>query len=140
MNVDDMEPDVVGYIAEAGGALEAMWRRQTMLMMRYDEIEAKNGFPVAPFTNLDDPKVQLRIKEYMWRTVEELGEAANELHNKPWKTTPTPTDKTHFKEEIVDAWHFFLEMVIYSGFTMEEFVTFYLKKSEVNKFRQRTDY
>lgn len=90
--------------------------------------------------DLNSTIVQYRIKDFMWRITEELGEAANTLKNKPWKNTHMLVDETHFLEEIVDAMHFFIELLIMIGFTPETAATMYLDKNAVNHFRQGSNY
>ena len=50
------------------------------------------------------------------------------------------TDVTHYVEELIDALHFFVELLILSGLKAEDAFRIYFKKSEVNKFRQRSKY
>jgi len=145
MNIKDVENPNYPEPRLVPHPLELMFERQIELSKKYAEIEDKVlGFPL-PHTdtydhNLDDPKVQFKIKEEMWRVTEELGEAANCLKNKPWKQTQVPTDREHYEEELADAFHFFLEVLILSGIDAKKLYELYFKKSEVNKFRQRSQY
>ena len=137
MNVNDADKEQV-----IGDQLEAIFTRQRELMEKYDDIERRNGslqtgdVPV----DLNDHRGQARLKDFAWRITEELGEAMNCLKNKPWKQTQMETDQTHYAEEIVDALHFFVELCILSGFDAKTLTEMYLKKSQVNKFRQRSNY
>lgn len=137
MNVKDSEEEKV-----TGDKLDAIFSRQRELMEKYHHIEKENGLlqtddcPV----NLDDAKGQARLKDFAWRVTEEIGEAMNCLKNKPWKQTQMETDIVHYKEEMADAFHFFIELCILSGFDSESLTDMYLKKSQVNKFRQRSNY
>lgn len=145
MNVTDFDSKL-----PEGDLLRALFNRQRELMRKYHEIEKTNiGF--IPFgMNPEDPHAtgldiqtgpaQQRLKDFFWRITEELGEAANTLKNKPWKTTHMITDEVHFREELIDALHFFIEMMILAGFNEESMVVCYLNKAEVNKFRQRSKY
>lgn len=123
--------------------LAAVFARQGELMLRYHPIEEAQG-AVTPALDLcgkiDNRQVQMRIKDMMWRCVEELGEAANCLKNKPWKQDAQPTDQEHFYEEIADAFHFFVEMCMWAGINADTLFNLYFRKSEVNKFRQRSGY
>lgn len=126
-----------------GDLLKAIFERQKELMLKYHDIEERRGaLVVAPdqYGNIDHRFVQWRIKDLMQRTIEEMMEAANCLKNKPWKQSELATDKVHFYEEIADAVHFLVEMCITSGMDAEDFALMYLKKAEVNKFRQRSNY
>jgi len=125
------------------GMLSIIFERQKELMEKYANIELRNHAIVPSAEkhgDLDDRQIQIRIKDMMWRCVEELGEAANTLKNKPWKDDAKFTDKEHFYEEIADAFHFFVEMCIVSGIGPSDLFNLYFLKSEVNKFRQRSGY
>jgi len=118
--------------------LEDIWKRQRELVEKYAEIE---GFSLDDIpVNLDTKKGQNRVRDMMWRVVEELGEAANCLRNKPWKQNEVPTDKDHYFEELSDAMHFFVELLLVSGLTAEDAWNLYRRKFEVNQFRQRSGY
>jgi len=139
MNVDDISDEEVRI---EGDKLEAIFDRQRELMEKYDEIEEQNELlqtadvPV----DLNSHLGQARLKDFAWRITEELGEAMNCLKNKPWKTTQMLTDQTHYLEELADAFHFMIELMILSGLDAESLTQIYLKKSLVNKFRQRSKY
>lgn len=122
--------------------LGLIFTRQLELMEKYHPIEKANGLLVTEDVPIDlhSHKGQHRLKDFAWRITEELGEAMSCLKNKPWKATPMDTDIDHYKEEIADAFHFFVELCILSGIGAHELFQLYLRKSEVNKFRQRSGY
>lgn len=97
-----------------GDKLEAIFRRQKELMKKYHVIEAASGLlqtynvPV----DLNDAKGQARIKDFAWRCTEELMEGMDAFQH-----------KIHFEEEIADAFHFLVELVILSGFTATDMAT-----------------
>lgn len=138
MNVNDVEIKEEKNI----DMLQMIFSRQKHLMEKYHHIEKKNGLlqtedcPV----NIDDNKGQARLKDFSWRITEELGEAMNCLKNKPWKQTHMATDETHYREELIDALHFFVELFILSGMSAEDVYSMYCKKNKVNQFRQRSKY
>jgi len=140
MNIDDAGSVVVPEHED--DMLRLVFARQRELMEKYHPIEKEKGLlqdeniPV----NIDSHLGQARLKDFAWRVTEEIGEAMNCLKNKPWKQTQMQTDVHHYLEEIVDAFHFFIELCILSGMSAEDLFTFYFKKSEVNKFRQRSNY
>ncbi len=136
MNVKDIE-----YVRVQGDLLKAMFARQHELELKYREIESANlGIVFPGLAEIDNPLHQYLIKDLMWRVVEELGEAANCLKNKPWKNTHMPTDREHFLEEIADSMHFFIQLLMFVGLDAEQACLLYFKKSEVNKFRQASNY
>ena len=138
MNVNDVKIDN----ELKGDMLESIFNRQKELMDKYHIIEKENELlqtedcPV----NIDDKKGQQRLKDFAWRVTEEIGEAMNCLKNKPWKQTHMQTDQTHYQEELIDALHFFVELLILSGMEAKDVYRMYVKKNEVNKFRQRSKY
>jgi hypothetical protein len=139
VNVNDFE-DV--EIPE-GDMLEMIFAAQLELIEKYHGIEEGRGaLVVAPaeFGDLDVRFVQWRIKDLAYRAVEEISEATNCLKNKPWKQTEMVTDKVHFYEELIDAFHFFVELCITAGMTAEDVARVYHRKHAVNKFRQESKY
>jgi len=98
--------------------LEAIFKRQEELMKKYHEIEKKNELlqteqvPVG----LHDRHGQARLKDFAWRTTEEIGEAieARERH------CDIPD---HCYEELADALHFLVEFTILTGITSEDLIT-----------------
>lgn len=117
MNIDD----IAQKIGIPDKPIVAIFNLQKKLMERYDEIERQNGFDVPePPYNLDDTKVQARIKDMFWRTTEELAEAIEiippvwEIRN--WqKLWGEEANIRHFFEELADALHFLVETSIIAG-------------------------
>ncbi len=138
MNTKDIETEA----PSTGDWLQNIFVRQRQLMDKYDELEKRNnlllyeGVPI----DLHDRMGQARIRELIRRTVEELFEASHCLKNSAWKNSHVLTDEDHFYEEIADAFHFFIELCIATGLNAEALYRVYFKKSEVNKFRQVSNY
>lgn len=103
MNIHDVE-----WNECPNNPLEDIFERQCELMAQYCIIEKENGlryvtdYPV----NVHDRFGQATLKDFAWRTTEELAEAieAYELG-----------DFDHFQEELADALHFLVEFCIYAG-------------------------
>lgn len=93
-------------------------------------IEAKFKLNV----NIAEPTVPY-IK--FWR---ELGNSMNCLKNKPWKQTHMVTDRTMFFFRLRVAWAWYMIILSQAGLTNSMIYNIYMKKSEVNKFRQRSNY
>jgi len=138
VNIKDIETDAPGF----GDWLENIFTRQRELMVKYHEIEKSNDlllYEKIP-VDLHDRHGQARMRELIRRCVEELIEASHTLKNSPWKCSHVLTDEEHFYEELSDAFHFFLEICIAVGMNAEDLYRLYFKKSEVNMFRQKTNY
>lgn len=154
MNVTDIKteaPAIFEMEFRARDMLEEMFKRQYELELKYEGIESANGFTLNPGNlqsqtplDLDIAKNQWFIKEGAYRAVEEISEATNCLKNKPWKSTGVITDQVHFLEELADAHHFWIRIWLYifgsPEAAAEAMYKMYFKKSEVNKFRQESQY
>lgn len=68
-----------------------------------------------------------------------LGMACNCLKNKPWKQTMMMTDKANFYRNLTYVWQNYISLLTMFMDSVEIYQT-YFKKSEVNKFRQRSNY
>lgn len=72
--------------------------------------------------------------------VRRLGMMCNTLKNKPWKQSHMRTDREVFKERLGEVWETYIKILVDSLETSEMIADIYLKKSQVNKFRQRSNY
>ena len=118
--------------------LEAMWQQQAAFMRLLQE---KRGFPGFP-TDITSKKGQQFLKDIRNHMFEELFEAGQHLKNaKSHRATDLPeVDREAYKEELVDALHLFFELVIASGISLDEMVTAYLNKGNVNFERIKNGY
>lgn len=73
------------------------------------------------------------------KLVETLGMTCNCLKNKPWKQSNMVTDKNKFYENLGKVWLVYIALLSLH-LTPDEIADVYLKKSQVNKFRQRSNY
>lgn len=71
--------------------------------------------------------------------VECLGMTCNCLKNKPWKQSNMITDKEMFYKNLSKVWVVYISILNYD-MSLDDVVEVYLKKSQVNKFRQRSNY
>lgn len=129
----EVQPDEVPDI------LSTMFAQQRKHMQAYSLIGHE---PVEPHLHgcINNREVQAALREFASYTVEELYEAINLLKNRPWKQTDSPTSPEEFKEELADAWHFFIELHILAGIDPVEVFKLYFRKSLVNEHRQQTGY
>ena len=70
---------------------------------------------------------------------DELHEALNEMSWKPWAKAEYFNDD-RVQQELVDAWHFFMNLMIISGMGAEKLHLRYLAKRKVNIKRQEDGY
>lgn len=71
--------------------------------------------------------------------VESLGMTCNCLKNKPWKQSNMVTDRNAFYQNLGITWKVYIALLSLE-LSAEEIVDVYLRKSQVNKFRQRSNY
>ena len=69
-----------------------------------------------------------------------LGMMCNCLKNKPWKQTMMKTNKENFYKHLKLVWSNYVGILTSQDLTEEEITDLYLRKSQVNQFRQRSNY
>lgn len=69
-----------------------------------------------------------------------LGMMCNTLKNKPWKQSHMRTDKNNFYNLLKEVWKDYVAILVFAKMDAESITEIYLKKSQVNKFRQRSNY
>lgn len=77
-----------------------------------------------------------RVYDY----VEGIGMMCNCLKNKPWKQSMMQTDRVAFFARLHSVWGRYIAIMETVFESPEDIVSVYLKKSQVNKFRQRSNY
>jgi hypothetical protein len=85
-----------------------------------------------------EERIQM-FKEMYVALVDELHESLGEMGWKPWATSK------HFNEaavqgELIDAWHFFMNLLILSGMDPEQMFEKYMAKHRKNQQRQIDGY
>lgn len=138
MNVTDMKGKEVELIE--GDMLKTIFAYQHSVADRMIPVERKNGVYIPEEVDINSPKDQEYLNTLKFRVIRELVEAAECLKNKPWKETHVLTDVEHYKEELADALHFFIELCIQVGITPEELFQYYMKKNAINHWRRDTKY
>jgi hypothetical protein len=89
------------------GIVEAMFEQQRQIMVKYKEMEQ---LPSAPLS-LHTPHCQRIIKDFAWRVTEEMTESYEAL----LKDNGAEEVKHRGFEELADATHFLIEMLIFTG-------------------------
>lgn len=70
----------------------------------------------------------------------DLGLCCNCLKNKAWKQSSMLTDIPKFEDQVSKTWLSFMALLSAAGLKATDVADLYLKKSQVNKFRQRSNY
>lgn len=114
----------------------------------YDTI-LPEGIPTHREDHLEDlvENSKENILEYgrdldFWVTkfIEQLAMMCNCLKNKPWKQSMMKTDQEAFYNRLTNVWVCYTTILVVSGMNAQDIANIYLKKSQVNQFRQRSNY
>jgi dUTPase len=114
-----------------------MYEQQKSFMRLLQE---KRGFPAFP-VDLTSKAGQKFVKTISYECADELHEARQHLKNKDHRaTTINEIDRAEYVEELTDALHYFFEIIIASGISMDEMFEAYMKKGEINTTRINEGY
>lgn len=80
------------------------------------------------------------LNYWVSKFIENLGMMCNCLKNKPWKQSMMKTDQNAFYGRLSEVWVIYITILVVSGMTAQDIADIYLKKSQVNQFRQRSNY
>ena len=92
--------------------------------------------------DLTDKASQQHLRDTALKGVEEMFEALQHLKNwKPHRNTEIKDfDREEFLEEVVDAFNYFLSLLVMTGVTADELFDAYSKKDEIIHKRLKTGY
>ena len=140
MSIDKMIEAGVELVAVEPGECDTLkdaFRRQTELMKALIAGDKLPEYPV----DITSKYGQKLIKELIWSMVEEMAEASFILKNRSHRFTDhTDVDFAHFKEELADAFSYFVEICIYSGIDHKELFAEYCRKNYIVKKRVQDGY
>jgi hypothetical protein len=111
--------------------LTHMLQMQRTLQLMYNDGKAIEEF--------SDEERMAAIRDNVLACTDELHEALGETGWKPWATS-NHLNVDAFKAELVDAWHFFMNLMLHAGMTSDDLYQGYIKKNAKNIQRQAEDY
>ena len=120
--------------------LSEIFARRESFMRRLRE-SMPNSSPEWP-VDLSTKESQQHVRDMALRGVEEMFEALQHLKNwKPHrKTELTDFDRSEFLEEIVDAFNYFLSILVLTGFSADDLMAAYREKDSIINDRLETGY
>tara|TARA_Y100000310_G_scaffold99411_1_gene97157 strand:- start:2157 stop:2531 length:375 start_codon:yes stop_codon:yes gene_type:complete len=120
--------------------LAEIFERRKSFMRRLEA--SMNSSPEKWPLDLSLKKNQQHVRDMALRGVEEMFEAIQHLKNwKPHRKTELPDfDKDEFLEEIVDAFNYFLSILVLTGFSDDDLISAYRKKDDIINSRLKTGY
>lgn len=80
------------------------------------------------------------LDSWVTKFIEQLAMMCNCLKNKPWKQSMMKTDLEAFYHRLTNVWVCYVTILVVSGMNAQDIANTYLKKSQVNQFRQRSNY
>lgn len=81
-----------------------------------------------------------KLETIVCELVNNLGMMCNCLKNKPWKQTQMKTNRENFYTHLRLVWNTYFKLLTFYDYDADFICDIYLKKSQVNKFRQRSNY
>lgn len=90
-------------------------------------------------TRINGP-VYTDINYWVAQFVEQLAMMCNCLKNKPWKQSMMKTDREAFHGRLTNVWVCYMAILAMAGMRPTDIADTYLRKSQVNQFRQRSNY
>jgi hypothetical protein len=98
-------------------------------------------YPTWPI-DVGDKACQQHVRDMALRGVEEMFEALQHLKNwKPHRDTEVQEfNRDEFVEEVVDAFNYFLSVLVLMGIDADEFYDAYVKKDDIIHERVQTGY
>ena len=120
--------------------LSEIFERRESFMMRLRE-SIPDSSPAWP-VDLSQKENQQHVRDMALRGVEEMFEALQHLKNwKPHRRTEIREfDRDEFLEEIVDAFNYFLSILVLTGFNEDDLISAYRKKDDIINKRLETGY
>ena len=97
-------------------------------------------YTLSDLINLGTVRSSYTLNDLVSDHVMYLGMMCNCLKNKPWKQTMMKTNKENFYNHLKLVWINYMAILTSQDLTEEEITDIYLRKSQVNQFRQRSNY
>lgn len=88
----------------------------------------------------DQSLVGMRLERYVYEVIHQIGCASNCLKQRPWKCTHQLVDAPKFRSHLVKSYPALMCCFQLVGMSSEGVFRMYFRKSEVNKFRIRSNY
>lgn len=109
---------------------------QMLGMQRNLQVES---YGQDPGTLDTDVKIQF-IKDMVLALTDELHEILGEVDWKPWIQGARKINEDGVKKELVDVYHFFMNLMLSVDMSTDELYKMYMKKRQVNADRQANGY
>lgn len=109
------------------------------MLQRKFQSKMNDGFYAWCISKDIDKDKEQYIKDMSMALVDEVMEAVRETPWKPWKKQQD-YKREEFQKELVDAWHFLINLTLVSGMSSDDLFDAFLEKHQVNNDRQKNKY
>ena len=117
--------------------LESLFQKQKELHQTIATYSTSNGSQYSKkFLSLSKEE---RLSALCTAIIHEAVELQR-LNNWKWWKKTVEFDQNHAKEELIDIWHFVIDVSIELGMTPRDILAAYITKNQINKDRQKNDY
>jgi dimeric dUTPase (all-alpha-NTP-PPase superfamily) len=112
-----------------------MMDRLAEMLELQEQLQRRHLDGVTPYRLTGETRANY-IRSNMLALEDELHEALRETNWKPWSKAPSgEMNRTAYLEELVDAIHFFMNLMLVADISADEFFNAYLRKNNVNHGR-----
>ena len=98
------------------------------------------GSKFVKFDTLTILEKEQWTKEFVICMMDELSEVLGHINFKHWKKPIYPINEMEVKYELIDLWHFLMNLMLVWGMTAEDVLTMYIAKNRENCSRQERGY
>lgn len=114
--------------------LEKIFELQTTFQKSLGNFIPKYALTIISKENVDILQLQTLA------LVDEAMESLREIPWKPWKIINTSFDLEAYRMELIDIFHFLINLFIFAGMDVPMVLKYYLEKNKINKERQKNGY
>ena len=127
--------DIIHFHEELGDALHFL--TETCLL---SDVHPYNMQSLEQMFEVFSADASVNMDEAVSQFTVYLGLACNCLKNKPWKQSQMMTDEIKFKFKMLTAFLSYIRLCSTAGFNPQSLYSMYMRKNQVNQFRQRSGY
>lgn len=140
--------EILHFYEELADGLHFVVEKMLLCDMDVDKIPPLEWWMPLVVTPIEEPLILNHSPSYPLANIQKAlvdyvvtaGLTCNCLKNKPWKTTQMMTDTRKFNNLVQTEFGAFLMLCNHAGFNPRSLYDMYIRKNQVNQFRQRTNY
>ena len=114
-------------------------RHFTNMLDEMMAMQKKFGGMFIDFDKLKLEEKERWTKEMVLAMMDELSEVLGQINWKHWKNEQ-PVDEMEVKYELIDLWHFLMNLMLVWGMKPEDVFSMYIAKNRENYKRQESKY